>query len=36
MDEWRTLAERTAWTEFASRNATCAKLIKLAGAVDPV
>ena len=36
MDAWRTLAERTAWTEFASRNATCAKLIKLAGTVDPV
>ena len=36
MDEWRTLAERTAWTEFAARNATCANLIKLAGAVDPI
>jgi len=31
--KWRTVAEQTAWTDFAARNAECARLLKLAEAV---
>ena len=33
MDKWRTLAEGTAWRDFAARDASCARLLKLAQAV---
>ncbi len=31
--KWRSIAEQTAWTDFANRNADCARLLKLAEAV---
>jgi TRAP-type C4-dicarboxylate transport system substrate-binding protein len=31
--KWRTIAEATAWQDFAARNAECARLLKLAEAV---
>jgi TRAP-type C4-dicarboxylate transport system substrate-binding protein len=31
--KWRAIAEQTAWTDFAARNASCAGLLKLAQAV---
>jgi TRAP-type C4-dicarboxylate transport system substrate-binding protein len=31
--KWRTVAEQTAWSDFAARNAECARLLKLAEAV---
>ena len=31
--KWKTLAEATAWKDFANRNASCASLLKLAEAV---
>ena len=30
VEKWRALARDTAWKDFAARNETCAKLIKLA------
>ena len=30
LDKWRAIARETAWKDYASKNATCAKLIKLA------
>jgi len=33
LDKWRSIAEQTAWTDFANRNADCARLLKLAEAV---
>jgi TRAP-type C4-dicarboxylate transport system substrate-binding protein len=31
--KWRAIAEQTAWTDFAARNASCASLLKLAQAI---
>jgi TRAP-type C4-dicarboxylate transport system substrate-binding protein len=33
IDKWRTIAQATAWKDFAGRNAECARLLKLAEAV---
>ena len=33
LGKWRTIAQATAWKDFAGRNADCAKLLKLAEAV---
>jgi TRAP-type C4-dicarboxylate transport system substrate-binding protein len=33
LGKWRTLAEATAWKDFADRSASCATLLKLAEAV---
>jgi TRAP-type transport system periplasmic protein len=33
IDKWRSIAQATAWKDFAGRNADCAKLLKLAEAV---
>ena len=33
LDKWRAIAEKTAWADFANRNADCAHLLKLAEAV---
>jgi TRAP-type transport system periplasmic protein len=33
LDKWRSIAEQTAWKDFANRNADCARLLKLAEAV---
>ena len=30
LDKWRAIARETAWKDYAAKNATCAKLIKLA------
>ncbi len=33
LEKWRSIAEQTAWKDFANRNADCARLLKLAEAV---
>src|ERR1700730_2651079 len=33
LEKWRSIAEQTAWKDFANRNADCAHLLKLAEAV---
>jgi len=33
VDKWKSIAQATAWKDFAARNAECAKLLKLAEAV---
>jgi TRAP-type C4-dicarboxylate transport system substrate-binding protein len=33
IDEWRTLAEATAWKDFSGRSAECAALLRLAHSV---
>lgn len=33
LDKWRSIAQQTAWKDFASRNADCARLLQLAEAV---
>jgi TRAP-type C4-dicarboxylate transport system substrate-binding protein len=33
LERWRDIAEKTAWKDFAARNADCARLLKLAAAV---
>lgn len=33
LNKWKTIAQATAWKDFADRNATCAALLKLAEAV---
>ncbi len=34
MEKWRTIAEATAWKDYAARNAGCATLLKLAETVS--
>ena len=33
LEQWRAIAEKAAWTDFAARNAACAALLKLAESV---
>ena len=32
--KWRQFAEKTAWKDFADRNASCAEFLKMAQAVS--